>query len=165
MQTRREQLVIDPQKCNGCRLCEIACAMRHQGTCDPDFARIAVLQFKKPDLNQPLVCMACDDAPCIKVCPLNARHRKPNGTVVTEAERCIACRACIYICPIGSPRIDPASGKTITCDMCLGEETLPWCVSACRDQGALQVKDPQVSAGETMRSQADRLKASHGCKS
>ena len=28
-------LAVDPQKCNGCRLCEIACSLFHEGEVDP----------------------------------------------------------------------------------------------------------------------------------
>lgn len=147
---------IDPEKCSGCRLCEIACSIKHHGTSNTDFSRIRILHLTPSEKNIPLVCMACDDAPCIKVCPMNARLRETNGAVVTDQERCIGCRACIYICPIGSPSVNPNTHKTMTCDMCKGE-TSPWCVTACRFEGALKMVDAETSYKEKARKQAERI--------
>lgn len=135
----RDRLVIDIERCTGCRLCQIACSMQHFGRPDPRLARIKVLQFQDPDLNIPIICMSCEDAPCIKACPVNARIREDNHCVVTVEERCIGCGACIFICPAGSPVRNPATKKTMTCDMCLEDASEPWCVTSCRDEGALRL--------------------------
>ena len=38
-------LAVDPQKCNGCKLCEIACSLFHDGEVDPARSRIHVLKW------------------------------------------------------------------------------------------------------------------------
>lgn len=38
-------LAVDPQKCNGCKLCEIACSLFHDGEVDPARSRIHVLEW------------------------------------------------------------------------------------------------------------------------
>jgi len=134
-------IFIDAARCTGCHLCEIACSMVHHGTCSPRHARIRIQEFNNPDQTIPILCQACDDAPCIKVCPVNARIRKSNQAVVSDEDRCIGCRACLYICHQGSPRINPSTGQAMTCDLCEHEESGPWCVAACRDEGALQFVD------------------------
>jgi anaerobic carbon-monoxide dehydrogenase iron sulfur subunit len=157
MEPRPELLSINPEVCNGCRICEIACSMKHHGTCNPDLARIRILHLTISTGHLPIVCTACNDAPCIKVCPLNARVREANGAVTTDEERCIGCRACIYICPTGSPTINRATHKTMTCDMCQGE-TKPWCVTACK-AGALRMVDEEGAlCGRTVREQASRMR-------
>ena len=105
-----------------------------------------VLRFEGGGGSVPLVCQACEDAPCIKTCPMNARRRLDNQAVVTDEDRCIGCRACAYICPFGAPVVNPGSGKTMTCDLCAEEGVQPWCVKACRDHGALT----SVGSGETV---------------
>ncbi len=158
METRREQLRIDPQKCTACHRCTIACSMKHHNTVNPQLSRIKILQFKGQGLNIPVVCMACEDAPCIKVCPMNARTRLSNGTITTNTEVCIGCRACVYICPVGGPTANPYTGQTMTCDMCEDDTAGPWCVTACQNEGALTLCENDSLTIKTARKQAGRFR-------
>ncbi len=138
----------------------IACSMKHHGRIDPGLSRVDVIRLTPQELDVPVICMACDIAPCIKVCPMNARIRQANGTVVTDADVCIGCRACVYICPVGSPKINPHTGKTMTCDMCQGE-TEPWCVAACRQEGALKMCTDGAISKNSARQAADRSRKTY----
>ncbi|MGB9790969.1 MAG: 4Fe-4S dicluster domain-containing protein [Thermacetogeniaceae bacterium] len=129
-------IVIDPEKCAGCHSCEMACSMKHFQKNHPNYSRIRIQEFREVNTFIPITCQACADAACIKVCPMGARVRLASGAVVTNEDACIGCRACIYVCPYGAPVINPENGKTMTCDLCGGEET-PWCVRACTMQKAL----------------------------
>lgn len=158
MKPRREQLQINPKKCNGCRRCMMACAMQHHGTLNPNLSRVNVLRLEEQGLDVPIICMACDKAPCVKVCPMNARVRETNGTVVTNPDVCIGCRACVYICPAATPTVNPYTGQTMTCDMCQ-EEAEPWCVAACKQEGALKVCQPGTLSKDAARESAQRLRS------
>ena len=158
MEIRREQLAVDPLKCNGCQQCLMACSMKHQGNVNSGLALLKILRLEVQEVDVPVICMACDNAPCIKVCPMNARVRQENGTVITNTDVCIGCRACVYICPVGSPLVNPYTGQTMTCDMCQDDETGPWCVTACRE-GALKIsKDDALTKG-VLRQRAERSRA------
>jgi len=124
---------------------------------NPHLSRIQILQFSNHGPNVPVICMACENAPCINVCPMNARIKMSNGSIVTDTEVCIGCKACLYICPVSGPVANPYTGQTMTCDMCEGDETGPWCVTACQE-GALQLCKNDSMTIETARKQAGRLK-------
>jgi carbon-monoxide dehydrogenase iron sulfur subunit len=151
-------ILIDPEKCSGCRLCEMACAMIHTGRCSPEHSRIRILSFAGGSSHVPLLCQACEHAPCIKCCPMNARGRTAEGAVVTDADRCIGCRACLYICPFATPVVNPDTGKTMTCDLCADDGTGPWCVKACRDCGALKVSETREVVARKCREGAEIAK-------
>ncbi|GAB6193048.1 4Fe-4S dicluster domain-containing protein [Desulfocastanea catecholica] len=154
MEKRREQLLVNAKKCTGCMRCMIACSMKHYNVINPSLSRIKVTRLERQTLNVPIICMACDKAPCIKVCPMNARVRQANGTVVTDTDVCIGCRACIYICPVGSPSANPYTGQTMTCDMCMNDEAGPWCVAACGHEGALTMAKGESLTADIVRERA-----------
>ena len=151
-------ILIDPEKCSGCRLCEMACAMIHTGRCSPKHSRIRILSFDGGNSHVPLLCQSCEQAPCIKCCPMNARGRTAEGAVVTDADRCIGCRACLYICPFATPVVNPDTGKTMTCDLCADDGGGPWCVKACRDCGALKVFEAREGVARKCREGAEIAK-------
>jgi anaerobic carbon-monoxide dehydrogenase iron sulfur subunit len=136
----------------------MACAMIHTGRCNPEHSRIRILTFDGVSSHVPLLCQACEQAPCIKCCPMNARGRTAEGAVVTDPDRCIGCRACLYICPFATPVVDPDTGKTMTCDLCADDGTGPWCVKACRDCGALNVSEVHEVVARKCRGGAEIAK-------
>lgn len=143
---KEKVLVIDPDKCTGCHSCEMACSMKHFGKNHPNYSRIRIQEFRDINTFIPITCQGCEEAPCMKVCPMGARMRLESGAVVTNEDACIGCRACIYVCYCGAPVINPETGKTMTCNLCEGDEMGPWCVKACTMQKALQfVPKEQVS--------------------
>ncbi len=137
-------ILVSREKCNGCRRCELVCSLKHFGLFAPAYSRIRVLKINNSYL--PSLCGACEDAPCIKVCPVNARLRLENQAVDTDDDRCIGCRACGYVCPFMAPVISPATNKSITCDLCFDDPAGPWCVAACREAGALQFVPMRTAA-------------------
>lgn len=143
MSAPKSVICVIAERCSGCRRCEIACSMGHCGIPTPERSRIRILPLAQASGFVPVLCQACEDAPCIKICPMNARLRTAAGAVVTDEEVCIGCRACLYICPYGAPTVSPDDGKTLTCDRCAGEPEGPWCVAACRDCGALEALPPE----------------------
>ena len=154
-------ILVEAEKCSGCRLCELACSMMHSGRCSPEHSRIRILRFAHGSSHVPLLCQACEQAPCIKCCPMNARGRTAEGAVVTDEDRCIGCRACLYICPFAAPTVNPDTGRTMTCDLCADDGTGPWCVKACRDCGALKSIEACEAVTRKTRGRAEQAKASY----
>ena len=70
-------LIANPDKCIGCRTCEIACVVAHSETNifheegKIDFnPKLSVIKTK--EVSAPIQCRHCEDAPCVKVCTYNA---------------------------------------------------------------------------------------------
>jgi carbon-monoxide dehydrogenase iron sulfur subunit len=128
-------LVIDHEKCTGCRLCEMACSITHTGASNPARSRIHVIKWAKEGFDLPMVCQQCEEAPCIVVCPKDALYRDPvMGRVALDYDLCIGCKMCVTACPFGGMGIDITTRQVIKCDLCDGD---PACVRFC-ESGALQ---------------------------
>jgi molybdopterin-containing oxidoreductase family iron-sulfur binding subunit len=54
----------------------------------------------------PIACMQCEKPSCVKVCPVRATYREPDGTVVIDYNWCIGCRMCIEACPYWARRFN-----------------------------------------------------------
>jgi len=127
-------LVVDPQKCNGCKLCEIACSLFHDGEVDPARSRIHVIEWNLKGIFLPVFCQHCADAPCKKACPKDAISWQDDwGRVVIDYDRCVSCQMCVAACPFGAIGFDKAREVVLKCDLCDGR---PQCVNFC-EPGAL----------------------------
>lgn len=100
----RMGMVMDLEKCDGCLQCVGACKQVYSL---PDGVFwIYVLAFKEPDRPEDVnllvrTCQHCSNAPCVKVCPTGARHRRDDGLVLTDYDVCFGCRYCQVACPYG----------------------------------------------------------------
>lgn len=98
-------MVIDLDRCIGCRACMEACKIENN-TPQASFW-MYVFRFEEgeyPDTKVtflPRPCQHCENPPCVKVCPVGARFRRDDGIVLTDFERCIGCRYCVVACPYG----------------------------------------------------------------
>jgi Fe-S-cluster-containing dehydrogenase component len=50
----------------------------------------------------PVLCMHCDDAPCIQSCPIEGGiYKRDDGLVIIDPKNCTGCMNCIDSCPFG----------------------------------------------------------------
>ncbi|MGD0090531.1 MAG: 4Fe-4S dicluster domain-containing protein [Planctomycetota bacterium] len=106
-------LVIDLDKCTACQACAVACrAENNVPVAGPEEAALArgiywmdmlkVVEGKYPDVHTqfiPTPCNHCENAPCVKVCPVGATYYNEEGIVAQMWARCIGCRYCTTACP------------------------------------------------------------------
>jgi carbon-monoxide dehydrogenase iron sulfur subunit len=146
-----KMIVTHPERCLGCKTCELECAMAHTNARTLVDAMRSQLRPQPRihveslgDFGMPMQCRHCEDAPCIAVCPTDAIHRFSNdGPVLLVAEQCIGCRLCLMVCPFGVIEMWRGGTAMVKCDQCLertgiGEE--PACTSSC-PTGALEFCD------------------------
>jgi len=179
---KRWAMVVDMKQClkakDGCKDCIIACNNAHnvpqldnpkdqirwiwQEPFDNTFPgnedHYAEEYFKETMKGKPfmVLCNHCENPPCVRVCPVQATFRRPDGIVMMDYHRCIGCRFCMAACPYGArslnwrdprPFINQATmnkeyptrmrGVVEKCNFCderLTKGLKPACVEACKEK-------------------------------
>jgi Fe-S-cluster-containing dehydrogenase component len=115
---------LDLSRCIGCRRCVYGCVRENnQSRSNPQIHWIRVLemdkahgvdlahsdQYYEADLvprpghfYMPVQCQQCRHPPCVKVCPVGATWKEPDGIVVIDYDWCVGCRCCMAACPYGA---------------------------------------------------------------
>jgi Fe-S-cluster-containing hydrogenase component 2 len=150
----QKMILVDQEKCTGCRQCEMVCSVFHEGVSNPTRSRIHIIKWDMQGFYLPMVCQQCEQAPCMSVCPVNAICREEElSRVVVDDEVCIKCKLCLVVCPFGGMGYDIVANRVIKCNFCDGD---PECVRFC-DTGALQFVDLTTANLRRKRSAGERL--------
>ncbi len=122
-------ILVNFEKCVGCRTCEMVCSLSHGKAIDPYHSRIKVIKWENAVHSVPINCRQCEDAPCSEICPTEAISRdKRFSRTKINYDKCIGCRSCIDVCPFGAMAFNSLEKKVFKCDLCDGE---PLCVKFC----------------------------------
>jgi formate dehydrogenase iron-sulfur subunit len=117
-------IYIDISKCIGCRTCEAACQIEHEGQ-----GRLNV-HYVEDLAAVPIFCHQCEAACCATIC-LPGALKKDGELMIFDEERCTGCGLCAFACPFGVVWIDRIAHK---CDLCRDRDGGPACVAACPAQ-------------------------------
>lgn len=139
-----KMLTISPEKCTNCGTCESVC---------PN-SGVNVIYFEEVEVSVPLMCLQCEDAACMRVCPRGAISRDEYGAVVTDPKKCIACKMCISACPFGNISFNPTSKLIEKCNMCEGK---PQCAKYCPTR-AIQFADATTANINKKKVVAEKFK-------
>jgi len=151
-------LMISPEKCLGCRSCELMCSFNKDGEFNPRHAAVSVLSYEEAGISVPVMCMQCENPSCMKVCPVGAISRDKNGAVVSDPNKCIVCKMCISACPLGNITFNKKEKKIIKCDLCGGD---PNCAKIC-PVGAIEYKEATAANMTKKKVIADKFKELFG---
>ncbi len=140
-------LLIDMDKCIGCKTCIVACR-NHHGLVDHENCMPKEIPFylrveSKTEGTYPMVteqcwvvpCQHCKNASCIKACKSEAIRKDPQtGIVLIDADKCVGSKACVEACPWSVIQFDAARKKAHKCNLCYDRVVageIPVCAEAC----------------------------------
>ncbi len=133
------QIVLNSKRCIGCHGCTVHCKTNKNLPLGPILCEIShtpTVYIK----GVPRVefsfrnCHQCSEPYCAIVCPVEALHKREDGIVILDQEKCIGCMACAGACPWHIPQFNPETDKMIKCDLCvdrIDQGLKPACVSRC----------------------------------
>jgi len=139
-------LLINPDKCTGCSLCEAFCSFRAERAVGPAKSRISVLRWEEAGVFIPFTCLQCERPVCLEVCPVGAIKRNPvTRAIEVDGQRCLGCKTCVMACPFGGVAFDPDRGTAVKCDLCQGR---PECAKICPTGAIRYIRDDLVALGK-----------------
>ncbi|HDN18045.1 MAG TPA: 4Fe-4S dicluster domain-containing protein [Candidatus Bathyarchaeota archaeon] len=143
---------VDPDKCTGCRICELVCSFEKEGVYNPRKSRIRVVRLGTV-VNVAITCRLCDEPACVRACPRDALTQDENGVIRVDNDKCDGCGWCVEACEFGAIMIHPELGKAYVCDLCDGD---PQCVKWCPEE-ALELTTEEIVAQKARISTTRKL--------
>lgn len=120
-------LIVDIDRCWGCKACQVACKYEHgipAGGGKP--VEVMRVEHTEPSGQAacdflPVACQHCDEPACMEVCPRGAVYRDEEGLVQIDEERCVACGRCVKACPYEAIHSYSEEGRrwVFKCDLCV----------------------------------------------
>ena len=128
VENERKFVSADFDKCTGCRVCELVCALENENVFDPKLSRIKVLPFHLL-VNMPMSCRFCEDAPCVRSCSRKAlTQSEETGVIIVDDDKCDLCGWCIESCKYGAIFLNQDKTTVMTCNLCDGNpQCIEWC--------------------------------------
>jgi Fe-S-cluster-containing hydrogenase component 2 len=123
-----KRILVNVDRCSGCRLCELACSFTHEKMFEPSASRITVLKEDSLGLDLPIMCWHCRRCPAMGNCPSKALRRNSEGTIYVDESRCVGCGKCAEACPFGAIKLHPRKHTPLICNLCNGK---PLCTLRC----------------------------------
>jgi len=146
MSDKHYAMVIDTSRCMGCQTCVVSCKLNNQVPGSAHWCHVISLDGDKiyqatgkfPNAQmvfRPILCMHCENPPCVRGCPSTAMHRdETNGIVSVDQTVCIGCGYCVFNCPYNAPMLDDEHhymSKCFFCESRVEEGKDPFCVLTC----------------------------------
>ena len=122
------KIKIEPEKCTGCRYCEVVCSLQHYDSVSSKNARIHVFSDDTNQMYFPITAGPYTDAQCTCKRVVTVRGK--------EVDACVLCPAS---CPARPVFMEPGTEIPLKCDLC-GEPPDPLCVKYCTS-GALSIME------------------------
>lgn len=132
------RFLYDQTRCMGCNACQMACKDKNDLEPGLFFRRVETIRYEEDGkvvyAHYSGACNHCQEAACVKACPVGAMVHMEDGSVRQAEGLCIGCGACTWACPYGAVSLSHKLGIARKCDLCTDlrrQGKAPACVDAC----------------------------------
>ncbi|MBS7647016.1 MAG: 4Fe-4S dicluster domain-containing protein [Candidatus Bathyarchaeia archaeon] len=182
---RKWVMVINVDRCIACYACFIACKDEFWGNDYPPYSagikkrEQTLIRLEKRERGKfphvkvaymPVLCMQCDNPPCMKAAKHNAVYKREDGIVIIDPVKAFGQQELLKACPYNAVSWNDEKNLPQKCTFCIHrveEGKLPRCVQAC-PSGALlfgDLNDPESEVGKILKSnQAEPFHSEYGTK-
>ena len=155
--------VIDHGKCIGCHACTVACKAENDVPLDKFRTWVKYTESGHfPEVKRSfavLRCNQCTSAPCVTICPVHALHKREDGIVDIDPQRCIGCKSCMQACPYDALYINDDEGVAEKCHFCahrVEQNLAPACAVVCPTEAIIPGDfDDPASTVSKLKAQGD----------
>ena len=130
----RKLILCDPDKCDGCGICELVCSNVKEGAFNPSLSRIRTVRLDHV-ANMAIACRQCETPKCVEACHKSEALKMEDHILVCDPEKCTLCGWCVEECPFGCLFPDSRAGQmsVVACDLCVHDriDKMPPCVKYC----------------------------------
>jgi Fe-S-cluster-containing dehydrogenase component len=142
-------LIIDVSKCSGCMCCYVACKDEHFENDWSPYAKpqpltghfwIRVKDMERGTIPKvkvsyiPVLCMHCENPPCVSACQVKAINKRNDGIVLICPEACDGCKLCISACPYEAIFFNEEFNIAQKCTLCAHLLDRGWDMPRCVEQ-------------------------------
>lgn len=175
-------MVVDIPKCNACYGCFIACKDEYWENDYPPYSAAQPrhgqfwMDVVKKERGRypwvkvayiPVLCMQCDNAPCVKAAKSGAVYKRPDGIVIIDPKKAAGQRQIVDACPYHAIFWNEDKQLPQKCTFCvqrLEQGKIPKCVQVCPSKALIfgDLEEPKsevskiVAAGKTEALNLDR---------
>ena len=164
---KKYALVIDLEKCMGCKGCSVSCKNEHEVPPNVNFSWV----YQEgpvgvyPNVHMyylPRTCMQCSEPICVEVCPTKASYINEEGIILIDEDRCFGCQYCIWACPYEARSFHPIKRlvqKRNSCIHLIAMGKDPNCVANCPAKARVfgDLNDPENRASQLLAQNTDRI--------
>ena len=163
---KQNTLIIDVDRCLGCKACEVACKLENGVALGAFRNRVLTIgpNGKYPNVEMyflSVMCQHCAAPSCVRVCPTGASYKRPeDGVVLIDRNICTGCRSCINACPYEVQSMNKELRVADRCSLCTGLTDAgekPMCVKICPGRSRIfgDINNPESEVSIALKNAGD----------